>query len=62
METTERRALADAVRKFAEAELEPHAIEWDEQRHFPVDVLRRAGDLVLGGICIGDDIGGSDLG
>ncbi|MGA8851297.1 MAG: acyl-CoA dehydrogenase family protein [Aeromicrobium sp.] len=62
METTERRALTDAVRKFAEAELEPHAIEWDEQRHFPVDVLRRAGDLGLGGICIGDDIGGSDLG
>ncbi|MGB9013559.1 MAG: acyl-CoA dehydrogenase family protein [Aeromicrobium sp.] len=62
METTERRALTDAVRKFAEAELEPHAIEWDEQKHFPVDVLRRAGDLGLGGICIGDDIGGSDLG
>ena len=40
METTERRALTDAVRKFAEAELEPHAIEWDEQKHFPVDVLR----------------------
>ncbi len=62
METTERRALTDAVRKFAEAELEPHAIEWDEQKHFPVDVLRRAGDLGLGGICIGEDIGGSDLG
>ena len=62
METSERRALTDAVRKFAEAELEPHAIEWDEQKHFPVDVLRRAGDLGLGGICIGEDVGGSALG
>ena len=58
----ERQALTEAVRKFAEAELEPHAVEWDEAKHFPVDALRRAGDLGLGGICIGEDVGGTSLG
>lgn len=61
MVTADQRALVDAVREFSESELAPHAVEWDHTAHFPVDVLRRAGDLGLGGICVADDVGGSGL-
>lgn len=62
MNTDERQALSDAVRTFAEKELQPQAVEWDEAKHFPVDVLRSAGEMGLGGVCIGEDVGGSDFG
>ncbi|MEV8376464.1 acyl-CoA dehydrogenase family protein [Kribbella sp. NPDC056861] len=61
-ENEELQAIAREVRKFAESELAPNAVEWDQTKHFPVDVLRRAGDLGLGGICVGEDVGGSGLG
>lgn len=61
MVTADQRALVDAVREFSESELAPHAVEWDRTAHFPVDVLRRAGELGLGGICVADDVGGSGL-
>lgn len=46
---------------FGAQELAPHALEWDEQKHFPVDVLRKAAALGMGGIYIRDDVGGSGL-
>lgn len=46
---------------FAAQELAPHALEWDEQKHFPIDVLRKAAALGMGGIYIRDDVGGSGL-
>jgi alkylation response protein AidB-like acyl-CoA dehydrogenase len=46
---------------FAAQELAPHALEWDEQKHFPVNVLRKAAALGMGGIYIRDDVGGSGL-
>jgi alkylation response protein AidB-like acyl-CoA dehydrogenase len=61
-DSEELQAIAREVRKFAEHELAPNAVEWDQAKHFPVDVLRRAGDLGLGGICVGEDVGGSGLG
>lgn len=58
----ERAAILEAVRDFARTELAPHAIDWDERSHFPVDVLQRAGDLGLGGIYVDDRFGGVGLG
>ncbi|KAG0592142.1 hypothetical protein KC19_1G228700 [Ceratodon purpureus] len=46
---------------FAENELLPFAAQWDEQKHFPVDVLRKAAKLGFGGIFCGHDVGGSQL-
>ncbi|HAS33315.1 MAG TPA: acyl-CoA dehydrogenase, partial [Microbacterium sp.] len=57
----ERAAIVDAVRDFAAAEIAPHALEWDERKHFPRDVLHRAGELGLGGITVREDAGGSAL-
>ncbi len=43
--TEEQQAYRDAARRFASGELAPHAARWDEEQHFPKDVIRRAGDL-----------------
>lgn len=58
----ERHAILEAVREFAEHELAPHAQEWDQHKHFPRDVIQRAGELGLGGIYVRDDVGGAGLG
>lgn len=44
---------------FAENELMPFAAQWDEQKHFPVEVLRKAAGLGFGGLYCGHDVGGS---
>ncbi|MFE9582420.1 acyl-CoA dehydrogenase family protein [Nocardia sp. NPDC006044] len=54
-------AIRDTARGFADEFLAPNALEWDEQKHFPVDVLRKAGPLGLGGIYVREDVGGSGL-
>ncbi|SDG63523.1 hypothetical protein SAMN04489810_0848 [Microbacterium pygmaeum] len=59
--TDELDAIVDAVRDFAQAEIAPHALDWDERKHFPRDVLGQAGELGLGGISVREDVGGSGL-
>lgn len=54
-------AMLDAVRKFADSELAPHAQERDEKKTFPIDVLGRAGELGLGGIYVREEHGGVEL-
>ncbi|UFS95690.1 acyl-CoA dehydrogenase family protein [Nocardia huaxiensis] len=55
------KAIVDTARSFADELLAPNALEWDEQKYFPVDVLRKAGELGLGGIYVREDVGGSEL-
>jgi alkylation response protein AidB-like acyl-CoA dehydrogenase len=55
------RAISDTARSFADELLAPNALEWDEQKHFPVDVVRKAGSLGMGGIYVGEEVGGSGL-
>ena len=57
----ERAAILEAVREFAQAEIAPHALEWDAAQHFPRDVLERGGELGLGGLNIREDVGGTGL-
>jgi alkylation response protein AidB-like acyl-CoA dehydrogenase len=54
-------AIRDMARDFAAEKIAPGALEWDEKKHFPVDVLREAAALGMGGIYIRDDVGGSGL-
>jgi alkylation response protein AidB-like acyl-CoA dehydrogenase len=49
------------ARDFAAEKIAPHALRWDEDKHFPVDVIREAAGLGMGGIYIRDDVGGSAL-
>lgn len=54
-------AVRDMARDFAAEKIAPFALKWDEERHFPVDVMREAASLGIGGIYIRDDVGGSAL-
>ena len=54
-------ALRDMARSFAAEKIAPHALRWDEEKHFPIDVMREAAALGMGGIYIRDDVGGSGL-
>jgi alkylation response protein AidB-like acyl-CoA dehydrogenase len=53
--------LRRMVTDFAQRELAPHAVAWDEAEYFPVDVLRHAASLGLGGVWVAEDVGGSAL-
>ena len=57
----EQRAFQQTARDFAEAEMAPHAAEWDENGTFPVDALRKAAALGFAGIYVGEAFGGSAL-
>ncbi|MEU0541027.1 acyl-CoA dehydrogenase family protein [Nocardia sp. NPDC005978] len=54
-------AIVQTARAFADELLAPDALDWDERKHFPIDVLRKAGQLGLGGIYVREDVGGSEL-
>ena len=54
-------ALRDMARAFAAEVFAPHAIEWDEAKHFPVAEMRKAAALGMGGVYIAEDVGGSAL-
>ena len=60
--TEDQRAIEDAARAFAAAELAPNSARWDEEKHFPVDVLRKAAGLGFAGLYVAEDVGGSALG
>jgi hypothetical protein len=59
--TEDQRAIEDAARDFAAAELAPNSARWDEEKHFPVDVLRKAAELGFAGLYVREDVGGSGL-
>jgi len=48
-----------SVREFAEAEIGPHAAQWDREHHFPVDVVRKMGALGLFGLTAPEEYGGA---
>jgi alkylation response protein AidB-like acyl-CoA dehydrogenase len=51
----------EMARDFARSEIAPHIREWDEKAHFPLDLLRRLGQLGLMGILIPEEFGGAGL-
>src|SRR4030095_14515658 len=54
-------AVRDMAREFAAEKIAAHALRWDEEKHFLVDVMREAATLGMGGIYIKDDVGGSAM-
>jgi alkylation response protein AidB-like acyl-CoA dehydrogenase len=57
----EERVIVETAAAFAEKRLAPHALEWDETHHFPVDVMREAAELGMAAIYCRVDVGGSGL-
>jgi len=60
--TEEQRAFKETIREFAEAEIAPHAAEWDETHHFPVEVIRRLGEMGAMGVGFPEEYGGLGAG
>jgi alkylation response protein AidB-like acyl-CoA dehydrogenase len=59
--TDEQRLLRQTVREFAEAEMRPHVMEWDEAQHFPMELLPKLAALGLMGIQFDERYGGSAM-
>ncbi len=60
--TPEQIQLRKTVRDFAEAELGPHVSEWDEGQIFPLEAVKKAGQLGLLGVIFPEDLGGAGWG
>lgn len=58
----DQRAIQEAARAFSDAELAPNSARWDEDKHFPVDVMRRAAEMGFCGIYAAEEHGGMSLG
>lgn len=59
--TSEQNLIRQTAADFAARRLRPFASDWDEKKHFPVDVIREAAALGFGGVYVRDDVGGSAL-
>ena len=59
-----RRAITDknSIREFAESEIKPHVMEWDEAQHFPVELRPKLAELGLMGILFPEEYGGAGMG
>ena len=54
--------IAQMVRDFAEKEIRPYINKWDDEEYFPVDTMKKMGELGLLGIYIPEEYGGSGFG
>ncbi len=54
--------IRDMVRDFAEKEIRPNIMTWDEAEEFPLDLFHKLGDLGLMGVLVPTDYGGSGFG
>lgn len=54
-------SMRDMVSDFAREKVAPFAVEWDQNRHLPLDVIRETATLGMGGIYVREDVGGSGL-
>src|SRR3989442_11416329 len=60
--TEEQLQMKMSVREFAEAEIAPHVMEWDESQHFPIELVPKLGELGLTGVLFPEEYGGARLG
>lgn len=59
--TENQRMIADMIRDFAEKEIRPKMMEWDENQEFPVEVFKKLGELGLMGAVVPQEYGGSGM-
>ncbi|HKM65655.1 MAG TPA: acyl-CoA dehydrogenase [Candidatus Acidoferrum sp.] len=60
--TDEQNHLRKSVREFAEGEIGPHVMEWDEASHFPLELLPKLAEMGLLGVIFPEEYGGAGLG
>ena len=57
----EQQQIRQMVRDFAEAEIRPHVMEWDEAQKFPMEVMKKLGGLGMLGAVFPEEYGGAGL-
>ena len=60
--TDEQQQLRRSVREFAESEIAPHVMEWDEASQFPSELIPKLAEMGLMGVIFPEDCGGAGLG
>ena len=60
--TEDQQQLRKSVREFAEGEIAPHVMEWDEASHFPIEILPKLAEMGLLGVIFPEEYGGAGLG
>lgn len=60
--TDEQQQLRKSIREFAEREIAPHIMEWDEASQFPFEIVKELGKMGVLGIIFPSEYGGSGLG
>jgi alkylation response protein AidB-like acyl-CoA dehydrogenase len=58
----EQQQLKKTVREFAEREIAPHMMKWDEASEFPLQTIKQLGQLGLLGIIFPPELGGAGMG
>jgi len=53
--------IQQMVRDFAEKEIRPNMMKWDESQEFPIEVFKKLGDLGLMGVLVPEEYGGSAM-
>lgn len=59
--TAEQTQLRASIREFAESEIAPHVLEWDETQTFPTEAVKKLGGLGCLGAIFPEDLGGAGL-
>ena len=59
--SAEREAILQTLREFADAEIRPHVLEWDEAQRFPRDLFHKLGELGFLGTIFPEEYGGAGL-
>lgn len=54
--------IAQSIRDFAEKNIRPYIMEWDEEQIFPVPLFKKLGEMGFMGILVPEELGGSGLG
>ena len=58
----EQKMISNSAKDFAEQNIRPHIMKWDESQYFPREILEKAGEMGFMGIFIPEEYGGSGLG
>ena len=54
--------IAQSIRDFAEQNIRPYIMEWDEAQIFPISLFKKLGEMGFMGVLVPEDLGGSGLG
>ena len=60
--TDEQQQLRRSVRAFAEAEILPHVMEWDEASRFPAEIIPKLAEMGFLGVIFPEKYGGAGMG